>query len=85
MRRIATIIGAVLLSCLLGCGYVAGNYPPTDDPTAVPDSNKVITVNGKQYRCVNRDGTWRCQAIGEALAKARKDLSDPRHLDASSR
>lgn len=62
MRRIATIISAVALSCLLGCGYVASNYPPTD-PTAVPDSNKVITVNGKQYRCVNRDGTWKCEEL----------------------
>jgi len=84
MRGIAAIISAVALACLLGCGHVPGNYPPSD-VTAVPDSSKVISIHGKRYRCINRDGTWRCQAIGEALAKARKDLDDPRHLDASNR
>jgi hypothetical protein len=80
------LINAILvLMCLIvGCGYVAGNYPPPD-PTAVPDSNKIITVNGKRYRCLNKDGTWKCEAIAEALSAARRDINDPKYLDASHR
>jgi hypothetical protein len=94
MRRNHTpfMISTILaLVCLAGC-YVAGNYPPDyyphgtpPDTTAVPDSNKVITVNGKRYKCLKEDGSWKCVGIENALATARKDLSDPRYLDASHR
>lgn len=87
MKRSATIIISAILAlvCLAGCGYVAGNYPPPD-PTAVPDSTKTIVVNGKKYRCVNRDGSWRCESLAETAANLKRSLTeDQRYLDASHR
>jgi hypothetical protein len=86
MRRNTIIVISVILTLALlaGCTYVAGNYHPPD-PTAIPDSTKVLIVNGKRYKCLKEDGTWKCVGIENALATARKDLSDPRYLDASHR
>ncbi len=63
------LICAGLVLFLTGCQHVAGNYRAIQtDTTALPDSTKIIVVDGKEYKCVNEDGTWRCVEL-EALSK----------------
>lgn len=74
--------GVILTLILItGCGY---SYHPRIDYTAMPDSTDVFVVNGKSYRCVNKDGTWKCESIADAQARAENSVFNTRHLDAKN-
>lgn len=65
MRQISLFLSICLTAILLcSCSYQAGNYPPAYSTNiSASDSTgnqKIITINGKKYTCINEDGTWRC-------------------------
>lgn len=76
-------IGVILMLVFLaGCGY--SYHPQFRDTTVIPDSTKVFVVDGKSYRCVNKDGTWRCEAIADAEARVQNSVFNTKNLDAKN-
>lgn len=85
------LICAGLVLFLTGCGgYIPGNYGAVQtDTTALADSTKTIVVDGRKYKCINEDGTWRCVTLedfskmltrdGQPNASHRSAWLDPSH------
>jgi hypothetical protein len=82
-RQILTLAGVLtIFTIIAGCGY---SYHSSLYSNAVaPDSTKIFTVNGKSYHCVNKDGTWRCESIADAQARAENSVFNTRNLDAKN-
>lgn len=81
-QQILKLIGVlVTLIMIAGCGY---SYRSPLNTAATPDSTQVFVVKGKSYRCVKEDGTWRCEAIADAEARAKNSVFDTRNLDAKN-
>ncbi|MBU2214179.1 hypothetical protein KJ996_06130 [Patescibacteria group bacterium] len=78
--KYSVLICAGLILFLTGCEYYAGNFPePRSDVTTLPDSTKVIVVDGKQRKCVYANGTWRCvelKTMEEMLTGGQPDASE---------
>jgi hypothetical protein len=82
-KTVSKLIGVILTLILIaGCGY--SYHTQLRDTTAIPDSTEVFVVNGKSYRCINRDGTWRCEAIAEAQSRTEDSVFNTKNLDAKN-
>ncbi len=77
-KSISVILTLIFIA---GCGY---SYRSRHDEvtTASPDTTNVFVVDGKSYRCINKDGTWRCEAIADVEARVQNSVFNTKNLNA---
>lgn len=73
------LLSICLLTMLLcSCSYQGSIANTTTSSISASDSTstqKIITINGKKYTCINEDGTWRCVEL-EIFAKKLNGIAD---------